>query len=240
MASSSAARTACRRCVTADWRAVEGNLRQRRSMRCRPFGAGRAFLNDIAHNAAPGEYVDHAATWRRRRSPRRRRPTPTPPPATRSCPNMFGGNATYDNELLDRHFIVGDGRGNENIALTAVHHRSSTASTTARSTQIKATLLAGGDARLPERMAARSMSTRRSPQPRWRRSTRLVTGTASACSRRRASRTEMVYQHLVFEEFVRAVAPQIDPFVFSNTVEHRRRHLRASSPRSSTASATPC
>ncbi len=31
--------------------------------------------------------------------------------------------------------------------------------------------------------------------------------------------TEMVYQHLVFEEFARAVAPNIDPFVFSNTVD---------------------
>ena len=29
---------------------------------------------------------------------------------------------TYDNELLDRHYITGDGRGNENIGLTAVHH----------------------------------------------------------------------------------------------------------------------
>src|SRR5499433_2708492 len=28
---------------------------------------------------------------------------------------------TYDNELLDRHFIAGDGRVNENIGLTAVH-----------------------------------------------------------------------------------------------------------------------
>ena len=29
---------------------------------------------------------------------------------------------TYDDELLDAHFITGDGRGNENIGLTAVHH----------------------------------------------------------------------------------------------------------------------
>ena len=28
---------------------------------------------------------------------------------------------TYDGELLDRHFVTGDGRGNENIGLTAVH-----------------------------------------------------------------------------------------------------------------------
>ena len=29
---------------------------------------------------------------------------------------------TYDDELLDRHFVAGDGRVNENIGLTAVHH----------------------------------------------------------------------------------------------------------------------
>ena len=29
--------------------------------------------------------------------------------------------STYDNEMLDSHFVTGDGRGNENIALTTVH-----------------------------------------------------------------------------------------------------------------------
>ncbi len=33
-----------------------------------------------------------------------------------------GNNLTYDNELLDAHYIAGDGRANENIGLTAVHH----------------------------------------------------------------------------------------------------------------------
>ena len=28
----------------------------------------------------------------------------------------------FDGDLLDRHFITGDGRGNENFGLTAVHH----------------------------------------------------------------------------------------------------------------------
>ena len=30
--------------------------------------------------------------------------------------------ATYDDEMLDAHFVAGDGRVNENIGLTAVHH----------------------------------------------------------------------------------------------------------------------
>ncbi len=33
-----------------------------------------------------------------------------------------GEDGEYDNELLDAHFIAGDGRVNENIGLTAVHH----------------------------------------------------------------------------------------------------------------------
>ena len=32
-----------------------------------------------------------------------------------------GAFNTYDNEMLDAHFLTGDGRGNENIGLTTVH-----------------------------------------------------------------------------------------------------------------------
>ncbi len=31
-------------------------------------------------------------------------------------------SGSYDNELLDAHFVAGDGRANENIGLTAAHH----------------------------------------------------------------------------------------------------------------------
>ena len=31
------------------------------------------------------------------------------------------GAGTYDDELLNAHYIAGDGRANENIGLTAVH-----------------------------------------------------------------------------------------------------------------------
>src|SRR5690606_19439445 len=30
--------------------------------------------------------------------------------------------STYDNEMLDAHFIAGDGRANENVGLTTIHH----------------------------------------------------------------------------------------------------------------------
>ena len=60
----------------------------------------------------------HRAQRRPRRSPRPKRPMPTPSPAEPRPPVPAG---SYDNELLDLHFICGDGRCNENIALTAVH-----------------------------------------------------------------------------------------------------------------------
>src|SRR5690606_22066952 len=33
-----------------------------------------------------------------------------------------GQQMAYDNELLDAHYITGDGRGNENLGLTTIHH----------------------------------------------------------------------------------------------------------------------
>ena len=35
--------------------------------------------------------------------------------------DFAGRKVAYDDELLDAHFITGDGRGNENIGLTSVH-----------------------------------------------------------------------------------------------------------------------
>ena len=61
---------------------------------------GHAFLDDIAHSAAPNGSAD----------------------ADSLVANNDGIPGTYDDELLDAHYITGDGRGNENIGLTAVHH----------------------------------------------------------------------------------------------------------------------
>ncbi|UUZ67011.1 hypothetical protein LP416_18650 [Polaromonas sp. P2-4] len=73
---------------------------------------GHPFLADIAHFANP---VSGA--------------TPTGPgvltPLTPDADSVVGntpGAGFYDDELLDAHFMAGDGRVNENIALTAVHH----------------------------------------------------------------------------------------------------------------------
>ena len=62
-----------------------------------------AFLADIAHEAVPvGKLADGDITI--------------------GLGNPGNGDTEYDNELLDAHFIAGDGRVNENIGLTAVHH----------------------------------------------------------------------------------------------------------------------
>ncbi|HEY5423593.1 MAG TPA: hypothetical protein VIK05_08990, partial [Ilumatobacteraceae bacterium] len=67
---------------------------------------GTAFLNDIAHSAGPGTTA----------APKTPDANTTP---GRSLDQLAPNE--YDDELLDIHFICGDGRCNENIALTAVH-----------------------------------------------------------------------------------------------------------------------
>src|SRR5215210_7863948 len=73
------------------------------------------FLTDIAHNADPSpQDTDH-------------NPATAPVAPTRDedlvASDDFANQppGTYDDEMLDAHFIAGDGRVNENIALTAVH-----------------------------------------------------------------------------------------------------------------------
>ena len=72
---------------------------------CQPANAirtGHAFLADIAHNAVPDGLADGDIAI--------------------GLDNPGFEPGVYDNELLDAHFIAGDGRVNENIGLTAVHH----------------------------------------------------------------------------------------------------------------------
>jgi hypothetical protein len=67
---------------------------------------GHAFLNDIAHNAAPnaGLTADTDTDLN----------IFNPVTGVTTPPQTPG---TFDNELLERHFVTGDGRGNENIAV---------------------------------------------------------------------------------------------------------------------------
>lgn len=190
--------------------------------------AGRAFLNDIAHDAVPGEYVVTRTVQGQAVYALKTADTDGDTGNAQAPANMFGGVSTYDNELLDRHFIVGDGRGNENIALTATHAMFH-GEHNRQVEEVKKTLVVEADlAFLNEWLAVDLTATQylnlqqgfaaATDKDAFLASQPLVWDGERLFQAARFS-TEMVYQHLVFEEFVRAVAPQIDPFVFSNSVE---------------------
>jgi Ca2+-binding RTX toxin-like protein len=145
---------------------------------------GTAFLNDIAHAAAPkpgGPDADNVAG----------ESLDTPVPA-----------GTYDDELLDAHFIAGDGRVNENIGLTAVHQIFHSEHDRLVD-DIKNTLLndTSGVTVLADWQAALGAPD-------------AVNGAWNGERLFQAARfvNEMEYQHLVFEEFARKVQPLINPF----------------------------
>ncbi len=151
-----------------------------------------AFLDDIAHSAAPVFLPDDG--------------NPLTPRVLAPDSNIVVGDGgvpeagTYDNELLDLHFITGDGRGNENIGLTTVHHVFH-AEHNRLVGHIKDVVNRSGDA---------------SFVAKWH----LADGNWDGERLFQAARfaTEMQYQHLAFEEFARTVQPQIDLFFAAGQV----------------------
>ncbi len=120
---------------------------------------------------------------------------------------------TYDNEMLNSHFVTGDGRGNENIALTTVH--SIFHSEHNRLVDVnKQTLI--DNATTPQGIAFLNewLLTDVTTLP-----TDLSTLNWDGERLFQAARfgTEMQYQHMVFEEFARRVQPMVDPFIFNNS-----------------------
>ncbi|MFN0027540.1 MAG: peroxidase family protein, partial [Acidimicrobiales bacterium] len=101
---------------------------------------------------------------------------------------------TYDDEQLGLHFIAGDGRLNENIALTAVHQVFHSEH---------------------DRLAAEIQVTL-ATDPALLAAYKSTSPTTFTFGERifQAARfiTEMEYQHLVFEDFARKVQPGINPF----------------------------
>lgn len=181
-----------------------------------PVRTSHSFLDDIAHNAVPvldtnGLLVTDGM------------PVGEVDPAGNAVQfnPLTGQNTEYDNELLDAHFITGDGRGNENIGLTAVHHvfHSEHNRQVAVNqleilkskdldfinewlltdlTQAEVDAIPAGGVQLADYAKTLDWDGERLFQ------------TARFA-------TEMQYQHLVFEEFGRKVQPMIDVFVF-NTI----------------------
>ncbi len=171
---------------------------------------GHAFLDDIAHNAAPvvvgGVLAPDADT--------------TVGNAVATNPQT-GQKLEYDNELLDRHFITGDGRGNENIGLTTVHHVFHSEHNR-QVNQQQLTLLQGGDLAflnewlLTDITQAQLNATANMTPLQLTAFADTLNWDGERLFQAGRYATEMQYQHLVFEEFARRINPNIDAFVFNS------------------------
>src|SRR3954467_3235320 len=147
------------------------------------------FLNDIAHSAVP---------------------TFSAPGVLNPDPDTVAGGSLdqpvcaiagcYDDELLDKHFVTGDGRGNENIALTSMH-------TLFHSEHNRLAAYINKLIHTPGVLTAAEITgwETKDNASGWTYGERLF----------QAGRfvTEMQYQHLVFEEFARKMQPLINPFL---------------------------
>ena len=164
-------------------------------------GTGHAFLNDIAHAAAPVfDALGNLA------------------PDADLIAGVAPEAGTYDDELLDAHYIAGDGRANENIALTAIHdifHAEHNRQIEVVKAQIQAELdngdtsfagnwvLAGVDLTVANGVDINGNPVHIIQADEWN-GERLFQVAKFG--------TEMQYQHLVFEEFARKVSPNIHLF----------------------------
>jgi Ca2+-binding RTX toxin-like protein len=157
---------------------------------------GHQFLIDVAHNAVP--VVDAAGVLHPDADTITGNAQPT---------DAFGNNLTYDDELLNAHYIAGDGRVNENIGLTTVHSIFHSEHNRLVD-QVKQTILiAESDTPgyinnwvMPGFVFTPGMTV---DQIDWN-GERLFQAAKFG--------TEMQYQHLVFEEFARTMQPLVDPF----------------------------
>ncbi|RZI97697.1 MAG: hypothetical protein EOP78_00030 [Variovorax sp.] len=150
---------------------------------------GHAFLADIAHDAVPiGKIADGDITI--------------------GLGNPGNGDTEYDNELLDAHFIAGDGRVNENIGLTAVHHvfHAEHNRMVEHNQEVILSTAAGGDTTFLNEWLLEDVTALPADL-----GTLVWDGERLFQSAKFT--TEMQYQHLVFEEFARKIQPQINPFV---------------------------
>ena len=121
---------------------------------------------------------------------------------------------TYDDELLDVHYVTGDGRGNENIGLTAVHvvfHGEHNGLVD----QIKNGVLSTNDPAFLSQWLVDGTAPATFPTSPEELSALQWNGERLFQAARFG--TEMQYQHLVFEEFARRIQPDIDVFEATTT-----------------------
>ena len=171
--------------------------------------SGHMFLADIAHGANPVN-------------------SQTGAPLTADADTVAGvddnASGTYDDELLDAHFIAGDGRANENIGLTAVHHvfHSEHNRLVEHTKDVvladAAKMLADGATQAEAVAFLNEWLAVDRPQCRRRRQTsRALVWDGERLFQAAKFGTEMQYQHLVFEEFARKVQPNVDIFLAYDT-----------------------
>jgi Ca2+-binding RTX toxin-like protein len=113
---------------------------------------------------------------------------------------------TYDNELLDAHYVAGDGRINENLGLTAVHEifHSEHDRLVEQTKDLVRAELANGDTSFALEWVLPGANIADGIQDNEWNGERLFQTAKFG--------TETQYQHLVFEEFARKVAPTIHLF----------------------------
>jgi len=173
---------------------VEGNLASPVPVPANVLYFDTPFLTDIAHNADPGT---GPCT-----SPGVPAGCKNPDADTTVQPSLpVRTDGTYDDELLNAHAMAGDGRVNENIALTTVHQMFHSEHNRLVD-NIKGVLTndtsATGVAALPDWQLPTTQNPAGWNGSRLFQAARYV--------------TEMEYQHLVFEEFARKMSPAIRPF----------------------------
>ncbi|WP_164996660.1 peroxidase family protein [Actinomyces minihominis] len=172
-----------------------------------------AFLDDIAHGATPLFNCETGAL-----EPQEYDETGEPiPPVDAVCDAsgapVRGELTGYDNVTLDEHFVTGDGRGNENIGLTAVHHVFHSEHNRMVG-HIEEVLNQNPELKKAFQGLEHEWPNQRPdqvlPGPEaddWSYEQRLFQAARFV--------TEMQYQHLVFEEFARGIQPAIEPVVFN-------------------------
>lgn len=125
-----------------------------------------------------------------------------------------GNPLTYDDEMLGAHYITGDGRGNENIALTTVHTVFHSEHNRLVETYKETIIAAAAEGDIDFLNEWLIVDVTEIPADT---STLVWDGERLFQAGRFV--TEMQYQHLVFEEFARGIQPNIDPFVFTNDAQ---------------------
>ena len=157
-----------------------------------------AFLADIAHTAVPvGKIADGDTEI--------------------GLANPGNGSTEYDDELLDAHFMAGDGRVNENIGLTAVHHvfhaEHNRLVEHTKDVILADAVASGSVAFLNEWLATDVASVPVGAAAIAELKNNIAAWDGERLFQAAKFGTEMQYQHLVFEEFARKIQPQINPFV---------------------------